>query len=100
MPSIVTCRRAVPGDEAPDRCQDRQGSDVSGSPNWVVVWTDVHYGQEFESNEASREAALDEACDLLRVGHTVKSIVGPHGVVIELAAIEEHCRRPPSPWHP
>ena len=50
---------------------------MSGSLNWVVVWSDVHYGQEFESDEGSRQAALDEACDLLRVGHTVKSIVGP-----------------------
>ena len=73
---------------------------MSGSRNWVVVWTDVHYGQEFASDEASQEAALDEACDLLRVGHTVKSIVGPHGVLIAQAAIEEHCRRQPSPWHP
>lgn len=72
---------------------------MSGSRNWVVVWIDVHYGQEFESDEASQEAALDEACDLLHVGHTVKTIVGPHGVVIEQAAIEEHCRRR-RPWHP
>lgn len=39
----------------------------------------AHCGQEFESDEASQEAALAEACDLLRVGHTLRSIVGPHG---------------------
>jgi hypothetical protein len=40
--------------------QDRQEVwGVSGLRNWVVVWTDVHYGQEFESDEASQEAALD-----------------------------------------
>ena len=61
---------------------------MSGSRNWVVVWTDVHYGQEFESDEGSQEAALDEACDLLRVGHTVKSIVSPDGATISEEEIE------------
>jgi hypothetical protein len=71
---------------------------VSGARNWVVVWTDVHYGQEFESDERSQEAALDEACDLLRVGHTVKSIVGPDGTTIGQDEIERHyLARPPQP---
>ena len=71
---------------------------MSGSLNWVVVWIDVHYGQEFESDEGSREAALAEAYDLLRVGHTVKSIVGPHGVTIRREEIERYYdARPPSP---
>jgi hypothetical protein len=71
---------------------------VSGSLNWVVVWRDVHYGQEFESDEGSQEKALNEACDLLRVGHTVKSIVGPDGVTIRQEEIERYCHaRPPSP---
>jgi hypothetical protein len=62
------------------------------------VWTDVHYGQDFESDEGSQEAALDEACDLLRVGHTVKSIVGPDGMTIGQEEIERHCfARPPEP---
>ena len=65
---------------------------MSGSLNWVVVWSDDHYGQEFESDEGSRQAALDEACDLLRVGHTVKSIVGPDGMTIRQAEIERYCR--------
>jgi hypothetical protein len=55
------------------------------------LWTDVHYGQEFESDEGSQEAALDEACDLLRVGHTVTRIVGPGGVTIQQEEIERHC---------
>jgi len=49
---------------------------MSGSLHWVVVWSDAHYGQEFESDEASGQSALDEACDLLRIGHTVKCIAG------------------------
>lgn len=70
---------------------------MSGAQDWVVVWTDVHYGQELESNERSQEAALDEACDLLRVGHMVKSIVGPNGVTIGQEEIERHyhARLPP-----
>jgi hypothetical protein len=52
------------------------------------LWTDVHYGQEFESDEGSQEAALDEACDLLRVGHAVTRIVGPGGVTIQQEEIE------------
>ena len=71
---------------------------MSGARDWVVVWSDVHYGQEFESDEGSQEAALDEACDLLRVGHTVKSIVGPNGVTIRQEEIERYCHaRPPQP---
>lgn len=71
---------------------------MSGARDWVVVWSDVHYGQEFESDEGSQEAALDEACDLLRVGHTVKSIVGPNGVTIGQEEIERYCHtRPPPP---
>ena len=71
---------------------------MSGSLRWVVVWIDVHYGQEFESDEGSQEAALAEAYDLLRVGHTVKSIVGPDGVTIRQEVIERYYHaRPPSP---
>ena len=71
---------------------------MSGARDWVVVWTDVHYGQEFESDEGSREAALAEAYDLLRVGHTVKSIVGPNGVTIRHDEIERYVHaRPPPP---
>ena len=71
---------------------------MSGARDWVVVWTDIHYGQEFESDERSQEAALDEACDLLRVGHLVNCIVGPDGVTIGQEEVERYCRtRSPPP---
>jgi hypothetical protein len=74
-----------------------KGSDMSSSRKWVVVWSDVHYDQDFESDEGSQEAALDEACDLLRVGHKVKCIIGPNDVIIRREQIEQYChaRSPP-----
>jgi hypothetical protein len=65
---------------------------VSGAPQWVVLWSDAHQGQECESAEDSRQSALDEACDLLRIGHTVHCIVGPDGVTIGPDEIEQYCR--------
>jgi hypothetical protein len=70
--------------------------------NWAVVWIFHTPGRSEErSFYSSRELALDAACDAPPQYQTALRIEGPSGVIIEQAAIVEHCsRRRSSPWHP
>ena len=57
---------------------------------WFVEYHDFHAGgRECQSpHSATRELAVDQACDLMRQHHTVNRVIGPLGEVVERPVIE------------
>ena len=70
-------------------------SDVAS--NWAVIWVVGHAPAAGEARtfHRSREMALDAACNAPRQYQTAGHIEGPNGVIIEQAAIEQHCQNRP-----
>jgi hypothetical protein len=75
----------------------REGPDVSGRQDRVVVWSDHEHGRAYRSHSRSRRLALEAACDLISQHHAVQHIIGPEGVTIGQEEIERYCRDRPRP---